>query len=153
MDGDDVVLRQSWWDLLVWFGPLVLLFVVFDIVVAWAAAPGDHGARWAFAAEILILVGSVLLRRRMRVVLSDADLTVVNFRRRVLPASEILGVQTVGGNPLLPLRVQILEGRRWFTLMSLTAGWPWQQAKIERRYHVVGQWWLDHQDSAVRSAP
>jgi hypothetical protein len=153
MDGDDVVLRQSWWDLLVWFGPLVLLFVVMGIIDASMAAPGDPVARWAFAPAMLILGVGVILRRRMRVVLSDADLTVVNFRRRVLLASQIQGVQTVGGNPLLPLRVQILEDRRWSTLMSLTAGWPWQQAKIERRYHVVGQWWLDHQDSTVRSAP
>ncbi|MEV0090124.1 hypothetical protein [Streptomyces sp. NPDC050738] len=90
-----------------------------------------------------VLVLTVALNLWVGVTLTPSAILVHSFRRRVIPLSDIRGIDiktTLGTRTVMITEV---SGRRT-RLQAPVAGGLAPDRRFEEKFHTIGQWWLAH---------
>lgn len=90
----------------------------------------------------MVLVLCALETRWFGVTLTATEARVQNLRRRAILWSD---VRAVAAENVLGTRVIVLhkENRRTRLRAPIT-GWLTLDRRFERKYQIIGQWWLEH---------
>ncbi len=77
----DVVIRRSWRSVLIWFGPLLLVFVAFAVINQLTFSGDDWFGAAIWPSLIAIVLIEVIAFKQMSVGLREDALVVRNLRR------------------------------------------------------------------------
>lgn len=99
---------------------------------------------------LLILIVDVVQTRSFGITLTPTEAHVHGLRRRTIRWSDVRAVTT---EKTLGTRSVILyQADRRTRLRAPITGFLIRDRDFERKYHTIGQWWLDHRDPVEQTS-